>query len=118
MTLKRFSKLFSAFSRRRIDDAAFAFMGANETDQSIGFVTRFRFCAEGQIGPIKARHMQSRGGQVELLKNVRPGPGIGRRCHGQTRDTGKSLFQPTKRAIVRAKIMSPLANAVGFIDSD
>ena len=62
--------------------------------------------------------MEGRVGQLQLGENVVPRARVGGGGHGETRHAGKKLAQAAKGAIVGPEVMTPLADAVRFINRD
>ena len=111
-------EVFSGVAGGGIDNAGQARARLDEGDDALGAVALFRLCGEGEIGPVEARHMDRRLGEVQLGKDVVARAGVGGGGHRKARHTGEQILQPPERAIVRPEIMAPLADAVGFVHGD
>ena len=79
---------------------------------------RAREDAVNQIGAIKAGHEFRRIAQFQLGDDVRPHAVSGRGGERHKRQLGKSYAELGNLAVFRPEIMTPFADAMGFVDGD
>ena len=110
-------EILSTVSALAIDDAAVVSMRLHKAQQLlVGAI--FRLHAISEIGPIETGDITTWPSQAKLLDDIglhSPGRSGGER-HQRCR--WKELAQLSKLAILRPKVMAPLANAMRLVNRD
>ena len=112
----------AAVTAAAIDHPGLAAPLAHQIDDGgIGLGPRGILLGDGrelQIGAGEAVDDDFRILQPQRTDDVLAGAGVGRGGDGDARHAGKQFGQSPQRPVIRAEIMSPLRDTVGFIDGD
>jgi hypothetical protein len=100
-----------------VDDAAIASMPIEEGQELLLGVLLFDD-GVADVGPIEARDEKLGVGERQPLYNVIAGVRIGGRGQRDARHTGKQVLEPRELAVFRPEVVAPMADAMGFVDSD
>jgi hypothetical protein len=112
----------AAVAAAEVDDAGLAPTGADQFDDvGVGPGARGGILADGRELKVRpGEAVDEDGGAVQMQggQDVVAGAGVGGRGDGDAGNAGEELAQPAERAVVRAEIVTPLADAVGLVDGD
>ena len=117
--LEKVHSLFHLGDSRRVNDDAAVLVVTQGAQQQAGLLAACAFLHQiAQVRPVKAGNVFVRIAQLQLVKNVvtHPPGGAGGKSGDGT--IGKMRPQPAQLPVFRAELMSPLGNAMGFIDRE
>ena len=98
-----------------IDDAALSGMAADDFEHLFELIPA-REGPEDQVGPVGVADEDRGGAQAQLVENVPLHGGCRRRRQGHAGRLGKVVHGRGQAAVFRAEVVSPVRDAVGFID--
>ena len=103
--------------REAVDDSRLAVVGL---DDRVELLVERRALPDAvdQVGPIEVAHEHDRIAQAELRHDVVADARGGRGGERVDRDTGERRAQPAQLAVLGPEVVSPVADAVGFVDGD
>ena len=104
-------------SRRAVDDARLAAVALEHVEE-LPLQRRSRQDAVEEVRPIEGADQLDRIVQPELRADVATHARRRRRGIGVDSDAGQELTQPAELTILGSEVVSPLADAVGFVHGD
>ena len=114
---QRFGETLGPGAALRVDDAAFGRALLHERDDR-GEGALFGAHAVRQIRAVEARDVQARVPHPESVQDVVPDARVCGRRQGDHGDRRKAFADFAKAPVFRAKVMTPLADAVRFVDRE
>ena len=116
--VQKSSHLFDPLAAHGIDDAGLAGMFPLDEVQYLALRVVLYPHAIADVGPVEAGHEQPRLIETELTDDV-GSRDLVRRCgQGNARNRRKPVGQLGKLAVIRAEVVTPLADAMGLVDGE
>ncbi len=115
---QRLRDLFHLLARQAIDDARIAIVLALDKAQQLGGGVFFLDDGVADVGAVKAADEDARRFELHALDDVGAGQRIGRGGERNARHTGIALVQHGQLAVLRPKVVPPLADAMRLVDGE
>ncbi len=117
LVLQKIHRLFHAIDGGRINDDVAVRIIAQDFEQQRQLLDAVALAHQiTQIGTVKAGNVFIRLAQMELRQYVRANMTRRASRKGSNRTVGKSLAQAAELAVFGTEFVSPLRNAVGFVN--